>query len=71
MVIRQLLFENKTVCLYIKALEKAQLGGSKDDYYKLIAKAVDRSLYIYLKASKGKMREALKTGCFAKNWRVG
>ncbi len=39
---------------YISALEKAQLGGSKDDYFKLIMKAVERSLNIYLKALKGK-----------------
>ena len=38
---------------YIGALEKAQLGGSKDDYFKLIMKAVERSLDIYLKALKG------------------
>lgn len=35
---------------YISSLEKAQLGGSKEDYYKIIFKAVDRSLDIYLKA---------------------
>ena len=35
---------------YIGSLEKAQLGGSKDAYYKIIAAAVDRSLDIYLKA---------------------
>lgn len=35
---------------YISSLEKAQLGGLKDDYFKIIAKAVDRSLDIYLKA---------------------
>ncbi len=34
---------------YLKALEKAQLGGPKDGYLELIAKAVDRSLDIYLK----------------------
>lgn len=39
---------------YISALEKAQLGGSKADYEKIITKAVDRSLDIYLKAIKGK-----------------
>ena len=39
---------------YINSLEKAQLGGSKDDYLKLIYKAVDRSLDIYLEASEGK-----------------
>jgi Fic family protein len=38
---------------YIISLEKAQLGGSKEDYEKLIAKAVDRSLDIYLKAARG------------------
>jgi Fic family protein len=38
---------------YISSLEKAQLGGSKADYEKLIAKAVDRSLDIYLKAARG------------------
>ena len=39
---------------YISALEKAQLGGSKDDYFKIITKAVNRSLDIYLKAVEGK-----------------
>lgn len=38
---------------YISALEKAQLGGSKSDYEKIIVKAVDRSLDIYLQAAKG------------------
>ena len=38
---------------YIGALEKAQLGGTKIDYERLIIKAVDRSLDIYLKAVKG------------------
>ncbi len=38
---------------YINSLEKAQLGGSKEDYLKLIFKAVDRSLNIYLEALKG------------------
>jgi len=35
---------------YIRSLEQAQLGGGKEDYYKIIAEAVDRSLDIYLKA---------------------
>ncbi len=39
--------------IYISSLEKAQLGGSLDDYLKIIAKAVNRSLDIYLKAIKG------------------
>lgn len=42
---------------YISSLEKAQLGGSKDDYLKIIAKAVDRSLDIYLKAANGEDAE--------------
>ena len=42
---------------YINSLEKAQLGGSKDDYYKIISKAVDRSLDIYLNAMQGKNSE--------------
>ncbi|OGO93083.1 MAG: cell filamentation protein Fic [Coxiella sp. RIFCSPHIGHO2_12_FULL_44_14] len=42
---------------YISALEKAQLGGSKQDYFNLISKAVDRSLEIYLKAVEGETDE--------------
>ena len=38
---------------YIGSLEKAQFGGSKTDYFKIIWKAVDRSLDIYLKAAAG------------------
>ncbi|MGL4825695.1 MAG: Fic family protein [Alphaproteobacteria bacterium] len=38
---------------YINSLEKAQLGGAKDDYFKLMFKGVDRSLDIYLKAAAG------------------
>lgn len=38
---------------YIQSLEKAQLGGAKDDYVKLMFKAVDRSLDLYLKAARG------------------
>jgi Fic family protein len=44
---------------YIGALEKAQLGGAKDDYFELIAKAVDRSLDIYLKAVKNEDHDPL------------
>ena len=44
----------KRDCLaYIGSLEKAQLGGLKDDYFNIIAKAVDRSLDIYVKAADG------------------
>ncbi len=38
---------------YIGSLEKAQLGGPKDDYFNIIARAVDRSLEIWLKAAAG------------------
>ena len=38
---------------YIRALEKAQLGGSKDDYFAIIIDADDRSLDVYLKAAAG------------------
>lgn len=60
---------------YIKSLEKPQLvngeGDSKNDYFKLIAAAVDRSLNIYLKAIEGKDAEPeseklLKIGELAK-----
>ncbi|MXZ81056.1 MAG: MerR family transcriptional regulator [Gammaproteobacteria bacterium] len=44
---------------YIGSLEKAQLGGSQDDYLRIIAKAVDRSLDIYLKAAAGKEAEPM------------
>lgn len=40
---------------YIVGLEKAQLGGSKDDYEKIIEDAVNRSLDIYLKAARGEV----------------
>jgi len=42
---------------YIGSLEKAQLGGSKDDYLNIIAKAIDRSLDIYLKAANNQDAE--------------
>ena len=57
---------------YIAALEEAQLGGPKDKYLKLITKAVDRSLDIYLKALKGETDDTvqeeplLKIGTLAK-----
>ncbi len=38
---------------YIGSLEKAQLGGSKEDYLRLISRAVGRSFNIYLKALGG------------------
>ena len=64
---------------YIKSLEKPQLvngegqekENAKNDYFKLIADAVDRSLNIYLKAIKGENAEPeneklLKIGELAK-----
>jgi Fic family protein len=60
---------------YIKSLEKPQLvngeGDSKNDYFKLISSAVDRSLNIYLKAIDGESTEPesdklLKIGELAK-----
>ncbi len=39
---------------YISSLEQAQLGGSKDDFYKIIMNAVNTSLDIYLNAATGK-----------------
>ncbi len=44
------IINNKDRLTYIESLEKAQLGGSKDDYLKIIIKAVERSLDIYLRA---------------------
>ena len=38
---------------YIQSLEQAQLGGSKEDYYKLMHAAVKRSFGIYLRALSG------------------
>jgi len=61
--------------VYIKSLEKSQLvngeGDSKNDYFKLIATAVDHSLNIYLKAIDGEVEEPeneklLKIGELAK-----
>ena len=57
---------------YIGALEKAQLGGTIDDYQNIIAKAAARSLDIYLKAIAGESDdenqegELLKIGQLAK-----
>ena len=45
---------------YIRSLEKAQLGGSREDYLKIIARAVDRSLNIYLSAASGENPKPVK-----------
>ena len=42
---------------YIGSLEEAQIGGTKDKYFEIITKAVDRSLDIYLKAATGEDAE--------------
>ncbi len=39
---------------YIDSLEKAQTDGSMNTYIRIVARAVDRSLDIYLKAAEGK-----------------
>jgi len=46
---------------YLNSLEKAQLGGSLDNYYELIYAAVDRSLEIYLKAAGSKSARPVKS----------
>ena len=51
---------------YIESLEKAQLGGSKDAYFKIIFKAIDRSLDIYLKAAAGETAEPAENDKFMK-----
>jgi len=57
---------------YIKSLEQAQLGGSKEDYYRIVAAAVDRSFDVYLKALSPDeapakpSRELLRIGQLAK-----
>lgn len=56
---------------YIGSLEKAQLGGSKEDYYKIIAAAVDRSLDIYLKALNDSPDEVPETSISQSLMRIG
>ena len=53
---------------YIDSLENARLGDSKDDYLKIIGKAVDRSLDIYLKATSG---ESVFTGDEGRYLKIG
>ncbi|MEM7496024.1 MAG: Fic family protein [Myxococcota bacterium] len=42
---------------YLAALEKAQLGGSQNDYETLILQATERSLDLYLRAARGREDE--------------
>jgi len=56
---------------YIGALENAQTGGTKDDYYKIINRAVNRSLDMYLNAVRCETQEQeddqlMKLGTLAK-----
>lgn len=51
---------------YIASLEKAQLGGSKETYLKLISDAVGRSLDIYLRAATGKNAEQADSDVYLK-----
>jgi Fic family protein len=46
---------------YLNALDKVQSGGSLEDYEKLILKAADRSLDIYLNAAQGKAAPRAET----------
>jgi Fic family protein len=43
---------------YLKSLEKAQLGGSKEDYLKIISRSVERSFAIYFQALGGEQPKA-------------
>lgn len=58
--------------IYIDSIEKAQLSLAFEDYYKVIFKAIDRSLDIYLDALMGKIpktvvqKRLLKIGDLAK-----
>lgn len=51
---------------YISSLEKAQLGGAKDEYVKIITKAVERSLDLYLKAVSGEDARVAETASLLK-----
>lgn len=44
---------------YLKSLEKAQLGGSKEDYLKIISRSVERSFAIYFQALGGEQPNAV------------
>ncbi len=46
--------------VYLNTLEKAQLGGPLEDYHQFIAKCIERSLDIYLKALKGDEKETVQ-----------
>jgi Fic family protein len=56
---------------YIGSLEKAQLGGGKEDYHKIIAAAVDRSLDIYLQALREGPDEVPEASAASSFMRIG
>lgn len=56
---------------YIQALETAQLGGSKDAFYRIVAEAVNRSLDIYLKAVSGEAAQIEDEPTEAQLLRIG
>lgn len=51
---------------YISALEQAQTGGSLDDYFKIISRAINRSLNIYLKAVQGETADDMEPDALMK-----
>ena len=56
---------------YINALEKAQLGGSKEDYLKLIHKSAERSLDIFLNAAQDKPQKEAEESIPHKLLKIG
>ena len=46
---------------YLKSLEQAQLGGSKDSYRQLIISCIDKSLNIYIKSIENKEFPIIKS----------
>lgn len=46
--------------IYIDSIEKAQLTNQREDYYKVIYRAIDRSLDIYLDAVQGKISQTAR-----------
>ena len=69
----QAIIKKKDRLQYINSLEKAQLNGSKNDYFKIIETAVESSLNIYLDAInnkgdflRGDTQRLLKIGEIAK-----
>lgn len=56
---------------YIKSIEKAQLGGSHDDYNELIIGAINRSFDIYFDTIEGKADIKNKTKSKEKLYKIG